>query len=65
MDLLPTRVARNFYTQKWNVIYDDISILLGIEAIKKLKVTLDFPDNLKWTPEKRFTLTRLEVGHRI
>ena len=62
--MLPTRVAGSFLTLKLNVIKDDISLLMGKEAIEKLKVTLGFPNNLLWTPEKEFKLTRSAVGHR-
>ena len=60
--LLPITIAGKFITLKLNVIDDDISLLFGIEAIEKLKVTLDFPNNLMWTPEESFKLTRSSVG---
>ena len=59
--MFPTRVAGSFLTLKLNVINDAISLLLGKEAIEKLKVTLDFPNNLLWTPEKGFKLTN-QIG---
>ena len=60
--LLPIRVAGSFLTLKMNVIYDDIPLLLGIKAIEKLKVTLDFPNNQMWTPEKRVYTNQIGGG---
>ena len=60
--MLPIRVAGSFLNSKMNVIYDDIPLLLGIEAIEKLKVTLDFPNNLMWNPEKRVYTNQIGGG---
>ena len=49
--LLPKTVASNYPMLSFNVIGDDIPILLGIEAIEKLKVKLGFPSVLMKTPE--------------
>ena len=62
--LLPIRAAGSFITIKLNVIDDEVPLLLGIEVIEKLKMILDFPNNLMWTTEKGFKLTRSVLRHR-
>ena len=62
--LLPIGAAGSFITIKLNVIDDEVPLLLGIEVIEKLKMTLDFPNNLLWTTEKGFQLTRSLLRHR-
>ena len=65
IELLPISAARSFVIFKLIVIDADIPLLLGKEAAKKFKVTLDFPKNLVMTPEKKFKLTRLNVEHLL
>ena len=53
MELLPNRVARSFLTRKLNVIDEDIPLTLRVQAFEKLRVAMDFLNNLMCTPEKR------------